>query len=208
MVDAIITIVVLVYSVIIHEISHGVVAGWLGDDTAYKEGRITLNPIPHIDPIMTIALPLILYLSQLNVPANQRIIFGGAKGVPVDPSNFKDQKVDWALVSFAGPFSNFLLAAMGALLAHTAIAQNSIVATILVHVILLNIVLAIFNLVPIPPLDGSKILAGFLPETLAYRFLSLQSFGYIFIFLFLYFHLFDQILFRGLDFFLRLFRLV
>src|SRR5947207_12022 len=127
--DLIITIVVLVYSVIIHEISHGIVAGWLGDRTAYERGRITLNPIPHIDPIMTIALPLILYVSQIGIPPANRIIFGGAKGVPVDPRNFKDPKTDWALVSFAGPLSNFLLAVIGALLIKTSLANYTIVAS-------------------------------------------------------------------------------
>ncbi len=205
--DIIITIVVLIYSVILHEISHGVVAGWLGDRTAYHEGRITLNPIPHIDPLMTIAVPLLLYISQLGIPAGQRVIFGGAKPVPVDPRNLKDPKTDMALVSFAGPLTNFLLATAGALLIKTPLVNVPYMPMILSQLILINIVLTVFNLVPIPPMDGSKVVAAFLPDELAYRFLSLQRFGYLFIFLFLYFHLFDTILFRAVNLFLRLFNL-
>lgn len=205
--DLIITIVVLVYSVIIHEISHGIVAGWLGDSTAHDEGRITLNPIPHIDPIMTIAVPLLLYLSQLGVPASSRIIFGGAKGVPVNPRNFKDPKTDFALVSLAGPVSNLLLASIAALLFKTPLANYEVAVNILTSVIFINLVLTIFNLVPIPPLDGSKILGGLLPDEIAFRFLSLERYGYFLIFLFLYLHLFDGILFYFVNLFLKVFNL-
>lgn len=205
--DLIITIVVLVYSVILHELSHGLVAGWLGDHTARHEGRMTLNPIPHIDPLMTIALPLLLYLTQLGVPADHRVIFGGAKGVPVDPRNFKDPKIDMALVSFAGPLTNFLLASVAALLIKTPLAQSDLGYSILASVVVINIVLTVFNLVPIPPMDGSKVLAAFMPTELAYKFLSIERFGYILIFLFLYLHLFDAILQNFVALFLRLFHL-
>jgi Zn-dependent protease len=205
--DIIITIVVLVYSIILHEIAHGVVALWLGDSTGKDAGRLTLNPIPHIDPIMTIAVPVLLYLSQLNVPPANRIIFGGAKGMPVNLENFKDPKADWALVALAGPATNFLLAIIGALLIKTPLAQYTIATSILTEVIILNLILAIFNLIPIPPLDGSRVLAALMPDSLSTVYLSLERFGFVFIFAFLYFHLFDNILFSSVNFFLRFFSL-
>ena len=153
---AVITVVILIYSAILHEISHGLVAERLGDPTARLMGRITLNPLPHIDPGMSILLPLILSLS----PAH--IIIGGAKPVPVDPFNFREPKKDMALVSLVGPATNLLIAIVFALICRflfpgsplDVIRSNGILGFILGTIVYINILLAIFNLLPIPPLDG------------------------------------------------------
>lgn len=185
-----IAFIVLIYSAILHEIAHGYVAERLGDPTARLMGRLTLNPIPHIDPFLSILLPLILLLSPT------KIIFGGAKPVPIDPYNLKDGRRDIALVSFAGPATNIILMLIGYLLftiffhkdqgyffdlifrsAYTIHSLTDIFAYILVDIIFINLSLAVFNLLPIPPLDGSKIFALILPEDMANAYLSLSSFG-------------------------------
>lgn len=189
--ELVIGLIVLIYSAILHEIAHGYVADRFGDPTARLMGRLTLNPIPHIDPWMSIALPLLLILS------GSPIIFGGAKPVPVDPYNFQEGRKDVALVALAGPLTNVLLAIAGSLLLHGLIAitpylPQDMYLTIIVNIAYIifytiatyNILLAIFNLLPIPPLDGSKIFALLLPDDVANAYLSLSSIG-IFILFFL-----------------------
>jgi Zn-dependent protease len=185
----IIVLPILIYSAILHEISHGLVAERLGDPTARLMGRITLNPIPHIDPFMSILLPLILSLSPTH------IIIGGAKPVPVDPFNFREPKKDMAIVSLAGPATNLLIAAIFGITCRfifpglnlDGILNSGIPGTILGTVIYINLVLAIFNLIPIPPLDGSKILAMVLPDKEAATYMSIGSFGILIIFFLLMF---------------------
>ncbi len=172
----IVLLVVLVYSAILHEIAHGFVAERLGDPTARLLGRLTLNPIPHIDLFLSVILPLLLFLSHTG------IIFGGAKPVPIDPYNLKEGRKDIALVSLAGPATNFLLVLIGTLCfkllgGFNATGIASLAALFFEVVVQVNLSLAIFNLIPIPPLDGSKIFALILPEDLANRYLSLSSFG-------------------------------
>jgi Zn-dependent protease len=184
----------LIYSAILHEIAHGFVAERLGDPTARLMGRLTLNPKNHIDPIMSIALPLILILS------GSPVIFGAAKPVPVDPFNFREPKKDMALVSLAGPATNAILAILGAILIKILIFATPYfgaspfltsvvipVYTFLVLVVRLNLLLAIFNLIPIPPLDGSKIFALILPDKEAAVYLSVSSIGIFIIFFLLLF---------------------
>ena len=171
-----ITLFILIYSAILHEIAHGYVAERLGDPTARLMGRLTLDPRPHIDPFLSILLPLLLLISP------SPIIFGGAKPVPVDPFNLKEGRKDIALVSLAGPMTNVILAIIAAILLHLLFAGGSLVNPSLVEIILLtivriNVLLAIFNLLPIPPLDGSKIFALILPEKTADSYLSLGSMG-------------------------------
>lgn len=181
---AIISLIILVYSAILHEIAHGLVAQYLGDPTARLMGRLTLNPKSHIDPIMSIALPLILILS------GSPVVFGAAKPVPVDPFNLRDGRKDIALVSLAGPATNFLIAAIAALLIKTLVflpidsSLGIFINWFLLTVARLNLLLAIFNLIPIPPLDGSKIFALILPEREAAQYLAIGSVG-IFILFFL-----------------------
>ncbi len=175
-----ISLIVLVFSAILHEIAHGLVAEKLGDPTAKLLGRLTLNPIPHIDPIMTILLPLILILG------GSPVIFGGAKPVPVDPFNLREPRKDMALVSLAGPLTNFLIAFITAFIFKflAPFITDPLILNIIFTIIQINLLLGIFNLIPIPPLDGSKIAALFLPESTANKYLSIGSIG-IFILFFL-----------------------
>jgi Zn-dependent protease len=181
----IISLVILIFSAILHEIAHGYVADRLGDPTARLLGRLTLNPIPHIDPVMTILLPLVLIISR------SPVIFGGAKPVPVDPFNLKEGKKDLALVSLAGPLTNLLLAIIGAGIAQTlratgTVTDTSILYNILFTIAQLNVLLAVFNLLPIPPLDGSKVFAMLLPDDLARSYLSIGQMGTFILFFLLF----------------------
>lgn len=152
-------LIVLLFSVIIHEIAHGSAALFLGDATAKKEGRLTLNPIKHIDLFGTIILPLLLVIS------GSSFIFGWAKPVPINPYNFKDKDKKWGMlkVSLAGPLSNLALAIIFGL-AIRFINLPASLFTFFSIIVYYNFLLAIFNLFPIPPLDGSHILFSFLPE--------------------------------------------
>lgn len=180
----IISLVILIYSAILHEIAHGYVADRLGDPTARLLGRLTLNPIPHIDPIMSVLLPLILLIS------GSPVLFGGAKPVPVDPFNLRDGRKDVALVSLAGPLTNLILAIVASIIIHILSAvlpdMSNVITQILFTIVRINLLLAIFNLLPIPPLDGSKIFALLLPERDARAYLSVSEYG-TFILLFLLF---------------------
>jgi Zn-dependent protease len=170
---AIIALVILVFSAILHEIAHGYVAERFGDPTARIMGRLTLDPRKHIDPIMSIALPLLLLIS------GSPIIIGGAKPVPVDPFNLRDGRKDLALVSLAGPLTNISIAVVFSLIFR--IFPSGIIGL----VVQLNLLLAIFNLIPIPPLDGSKIFSLLLPEKMADAYISQGTIGLILIFILL-----------------------
>lgn len=191
-------LVILIFSAIVHEVSHGLVAEKFGDDTARDAGRITLNPIPHIDPYGSILLPALLLF--LHSP----IIFGAAKPVPVNFSNLRPRKLGMALVSLAGPISNFLLAIICAAIIRLGL-SNSIANPILTEVILINLVLGTFNLIPIPPLDGSKVIAAFLPDSLMHTILSWERFGFILVIIFLLFGWLEAILLPVVNLFSRIF---
>lgn len=149
---------ILVISIVVHEVSHGLAALWQGDRTAQYQGRLTLNPIKHIDPVGSILVPLLCAL----LPGS--LMFGWAKPVPYNPYNLKNGRTSEFLVAFAGPLSNILIALLGAFIirAFGPTLPDATLA-ILAMTILINLVLALFNLVPLPPLDGSKILANILP---------------------------------------------
>lgn len=176
----VISLIVLLFSAILHEVAHGYVADRLGDPTARLSGRLTLNPLKHIDPFMTILLPLLLVFS------GSRIIFGGAKPVPIDPFNLKDGKKDVALVALSGPLTNVLLAAVASGFLHV-FGSIPLLVFFLTIVAEINIYLAIFNFLPIPPLDGSKVFALLLPDEMANAYLSLGTIGILLLFLFLSF---------------------
>lgn len=199
--DILITFIILIFSAIVHEVSHGLMAEKLGDDTARQEGRITLNPIPHIDPFGSILLPLILLM------AHSPVIFGAAKPVPVNFNNLRNPKRGMALVSLAGPVSNFLLAAFFAGVLKIGIGVNHISAPILLQAMLINLVLGVFNLIPIPPLDGSKIIAAFLPNERMNKILSFERYGFILVLIFLYLGWLQVILLRVIGLFGKIFAL-
>lgn len=194
-----VSLVVLIYSAILHEIAHGLVAERFGDPTARLLGRISLDPRRHIDLYMTILLPLLLILSHSSV------IFGGAKPVPVDPFNLRDGRKDIAIVSLAGPLTNLFLAICGTILfklffhetsfwavlssSFTITSLFDVISKILVQIISINILLALFNLLPIPPLDGSKVFALLLPAREANLYLSLGNMGAFFVLFLLLFPL-------------------
>lgn len=177
---------VLLFSVIVHECAHGYVAEWWGDPTARMLGRLTLNPLPHIDVFGSILVPGMLLLS------GSGILFGWAKPVPVTPENFRDRRMGDITVSIAGPVSNILLAlgfagvlAVAGLLAGGA-GPSEAVWRLCTYGILLNFVLAVFNLLPIPPLDGSHVVANLLPRPAAYAYRSLGQYGLLIVFLLLF----------------------
>ena len=159
-------IIILILSVVIHEMAHGYAANWLGDPTARLQGRLSANPLVHLDPMMSVILPGLLILS------GSPILFGAAKPVPYNPYNFTNQKWGEAIVAAAGPAANIAIAVIFAALIRfsEALALPDSFLILGVQVIILNIFLAFFNLVPIPPLDGSKILPKFLPYSLAVKY--------------------------------------
>lgn len=169
------SIVILLFSVIVHEVMHGLVALKFGDHTAENAGRLTLNPIPHIDLFGTILLPGLLIFT------GSPILFGWAKPVPVNPLNFSNLRKGELFVSAAGILANFGLAIAAALIYHllNALPQNfpAIIGALLRFTITINLVLGVFNLFPIPPLDGSKILMSQLPYNLAKAYSRIEPYG-------------------------------
>lgn len=171
---------ILLASTILHEVAHGLVADKLGDPTPRLMGRLTLNPIPHIDPLMSILLPLILIIS------GSPIVFGAARPVQVDPFNLREGRKDMALVALAGPLTNILLAVLASLLIRVVPSESPLLI-VLLPLFQINLLLAIFNLLPIPPIDGSKVFSMILPEKEANAYLSLGQFGMFIIFFLLLF---------------------
>jgi Zn-dependent protease len=187
--DQIFVIVVIMFSAVIHEVMHGVAADKLGDPTARYAGRLTLNPILHLDAFGSVILPLILALSS------SPIFFGWAKPVPYNPFNLTRAPY-WgeAIVAFAGPLSNFAIALLSALIIRANMLSPEI-NSVLFIVVLVNVMLGIFNLIPIPPLDGSKILSAILPRGLRMQYDTLRAqleynpflgFGIVIIFILLF----------------------
>jgi len=155
-------VIIIIFSAIIHEVMHGVAADQLGDPTARYAGRLTLNPIPHIDPFGSIILPLILAFS------GSPFFFAWAKPVPYNPYNLKPGRFSEAIVAGAGPASNAVIALIGGILIRTGLFSGA--SDIIFLVVVVNVMLCIFNLIPVPPLDGSKVLEAFLPRSLAHGY--------------------------------------
>jgi len=185
----------VVLAIILHEVSHGWVADKLGDDTARWMGRLTLNPLKHIDPVGTILLPLLLLV--LHSP----FLFGYAKPVPVNFSKLRRPKKDMVWVAIAGPAMNLALALISSLLLAVLTKGPSAMAWLIQPVslmcqasIIINMVLCVFNLLPLPPLDGGRIAVGLLPEPFSYYLARLEPFGFFIIVLLLLLGLFQNIL--------------
>lgn len=177
----VVVIVVILFSMTLHEAMHGFAAFWLGDDTAEREGRLTLNPIKHIDPFLTIGLPVVLAI--IGAP-----IFGGAKPVPFNPARLKYDEWGAALVAFAGPLTNFILAFLGFAVATllgydvTDFSFSGITDIFWTLFVQVNLGFFVFNMLPIPPLDGSRVLYALAPDFVRRGMEAIEQFGLIFIF--------------------------
>jgi Zn-dependent protease len=174
-------IVPMIFAIVFHEVAHGLAAKWLGDPTAEERGRLSLNPIRHVDPVGTIVLPGALALMGLPV-------FGWAKPVPVIPERMRNPRLGMMLSAAAGPASNFLQALVGAVALGLLVATYGSVeepggvvkffVMMLSYVLMINVFVGLFNLIPVPPFDGSHIVEGLLPRGLAAQYARLRNFGF------------------------------
>ena len=166
------------FAITVHEVAHGWVARQLGDPTAMMLGRLTLNPLKHIDPIGTVAVPILLL-----VLSSGHMVFGWAKPVPITAENLRQPKRGMALVAAAGPVANLVMALLWALLVKLTLFLSGGAGTVLPLIymglagITINVLLMILNLIPVPPLDGSRVVAGFLPDPLAWKYSRIEQYG-------------------------------
>lgn len=165
----------LIFAITMHEAAHAYIAKIRGDNTAYKLGRVTLNPVSHIDPIGTILVPGLMLVSSL--AAGLPFIFGWAKPVPINFNNLKKPRTDMALVAIAGPLANLVMAILWAVVAKY-VTLHPYIQGMAFYGIMINVVLMVLNLLPIPPLDGSRVVTSFLPTAAAYKYNSFQRYGF------------------------------
>ncbi len=193
-----IVLLIVVGSVILHELSHGIVACWLGDRTAKDAGRLTFNPLKHIDPFMSILIPVVLYI--LRAP-----VFGGAKPVPINTRNLKWREWGMALVALAGPATNFLIALLSFLIGHfTGFlygAGGEVVNFIFTELVFINLGFMLFNLIPIPPLDGSRILYAIAPDGFRSIMMQIERYGIfiVYIMILLFGEVFSSLMLNGMN---------
>ncbi len=194
--NTIFLIIVLIMSAVFHEYMHGYAAYKLGDPTAKYAGRLTFNPIKHLDIFGSVIVPLLLVVS------GSSFLFAWAKPVPYNPNNLRDKKYGDAIVSAAGPLANLAIAIVFGLLFRYLPFVNMTFSGLLAMVVYINLFLMIFNLIPIPPLDGSKILSAFLSPELKFRYLSLERYGLLFVLLFVF--LFSHLMIVPVNFLFQL----
>jgi len=193
----------VIFAITLHEVAHGWVANKLGDGTAKMLGRLTVNPIKHIDPIGTILIPVAMVIMQVG------FVFGYAKPVPVNTRNFKSPRRDMAIVAIAGPLSNLIMAIFWVFIykfASVAINDANIAKGVMAMGqagILINLVLFIFNLLPIPPLDGGRVLSGFVPATVSDMLDKIEPYGFFIVIGLLYFGVLNAILDPLIGFFIQ-----
>jgi len=176
------TLIVLLFSLVIHEVSHGWMAESLGDLTAKNEGRLSLNPLKHLDPFGSVIVPLFLFMAT----SGQGPLFGWAKPVPVNPYNFRDKKWGMLKVALAGPLANFMVALFFVLIIRLMPLAETMVSLLQI-VVIYNLLWGFFNLLPIPPLDGSNIIFSLLPERFSSFKYSLYKYGPFLLLLFIFF---------------------
>jgi Zn-dependent protease len=205
----------ILIAIIFHEVSHGYVAYRLGDPTAKFVGRLTLNPLVHIDPFGTILLPLILLYATKG-----QFVFGYAKPVPINPMNFSNPRKGMAISAAAGPITNIILATLSVLILKGIIAplagfspglidENVLKPLMLIFEasVFINVILAVFNMIPIPPLDGGRVLVGLLPSKHARSYSKIEPFGFIIVIILIYSGLADYFIMPLINFFLKLFQM-
>lgn len=191
----------LLFAIIVHEVAHGWVASKFGDQTAKLAGRLTLNPIKHIDPIGTIVVPIVLLITS-------PVIFGWAKPVPVDPRNLHNPRSDMVIVALAGPVSNLLMAVFWALIAKLSVVLHPWLSVPLEGMgwagLQINVMLAVLNCLPIPPLDGGKAVSNLLPGRMAWYFYRFEPYGFFLLLILMFTGILYYILLPPIVFLIRL----
>lgn len=182
-------IIPLTFAITVHEFAHGWVANQCGDATARMLGRLTLNPIKHIDPMGTILVPIVLYFT------GSPFLFGWAKPVPINFNALKYPKRDMILVALAGPASNFIMALLWSFAIIIALSlESQLLIEMAKFGVVINLVLGVFNLLPLPPLDGSRIVSALLPNNLAYYYNKLETYGLYIVLALLFFGIFQKVI--------------